>query len=477
MPETPEISEQPMEGIVVDRLPIRGPYREVDVAGGGKAPFYVIPFDEDGVCTGPVTRQHLLEALGQGSYTDVFLFSHGWNNTWPSAITRYEGFISGFAGTRAQYPLAGQAFRPLLVGVFWPSAVLVQPEERAPDIAGAGVEEANDTTVAEERRGITEVARVLPSDRRARFYELAQRQELEEGEARELAALLAPLWSEDRATDDLGSSESLPPEELLDIWGQLAETTSPNDDFGFASFGFEGPPVGPSATLPAGPAAAGWFDKLRRLDPLDLVRGTTVWLMKDRAGRVGARGVQQLLADMLAAAQAHVHLVGHSYGGKVVLSALCAGDVPRPVESVLLLQPAMSHLCFSPQIAGLDRPGGYRAALDPQRCRQPILTTFSSHDEPLTREFHLFVRRRSDLAEAVIAGEAPSRYAALGGYGPLLVGGESTAVAANDPGAPYAPDGGVRVLGIESSRVISGHSDVSNAWTWWMLLDQVDREG
>jgi pimeloyl-ACP methyl ester carboxylesterase len=199
--------------------------------------------------------------------------------------------------------------------------------------------------------------------------------------------------------------------------------------------------------------------------------------MKDRAGRVGARGVQQLLADMLGATQAHLHLVGHSYGGKVVLSALCVGAIPRPVESVLLLQPAMSHLCFSPQIAGLDRPGGYRPALDPQRCRQPILTTFSSHDEPLTREFHLFVRRRSDLAELVIAGEAPGRYAALGGYGPALVEGESTVVPANDPGTPYTPDGGARVVGVESSRVISGHSDVSNAWTWWMLLDQVDREG
>jgi len=49
-----------------------GPYREVDVPGGGKAPFYVIPFDEDGVCTGPVTRQHLLGGtVGHGSYTDL----------------------------------------------------------------------------------------------------------------------------------------------------------------------------------------------------------------------------------------------------------------------------------------------------------------------------------------------------------------------------------------------------------------------
>jgi pimeloyl-ACP methyl ester carboxylesterase len=466
---------------VADRLPIRGPYREVDVAGGGKAPFYVIPFDEDGVCTGPVTRQHLLDALRQGFHTDVFLFSHGWNNTWPSAIRRYESFISGFAAARAQYPLAaGQEFRPLLIGVFWPSAVLVQPEERAPGIAGEGVEEpAEDVDVAEERREIAEVAAALRSEQRARFYDLAQRQQLDDDAAEELARLVAPLWAEDGATDDLGVTESLPPEELLDIWKWLGQAgAGTEDEFGFAPGGFGlDDAVGPGAAVPTGPAAAGLIDGLLKLDPREVIRGTTVWLMKDRAGRVGARGVSTLLADTLDAAKAHVHLIGHSYGGKVVLSALCAGSLPRPVESALLLQPAMSYLCFAAQVPGLDRPGGYRPALDPLRCRQPILTTFSSQDEVLTRLFHLFVRRRSDLAEAVIAAEPPSRYAALGGFGPLRIPRESDVVPANDPGTRYILDREERVLGVESSRVISNHSDVSNDWTWWMLLNQVDLEG
>jgi pimeloyl-ACP methyl ester carboxylesterase len=445
----------------------------------GSAPFYVIPFDEDGVCTGPVTRQHLVDALGREPYTDVFLFSHGWNNTWPSAIRRYEDFIAGFARSRAEHPLRGQDFRPLLVGVFWPSAILVGQTDRAPAIAGSGEQtQADDAIVADERREVAEVARALSPVDRANFYELAQREEVDEQQARELAAMVAPLWSENDATDDLGSSEALPADELLDIWAQLAEArVGMGDDFGFApgGFGFDDDSE-PSSSVDAGPSAAGILDSLRNLDPLDLVRGTTVWLMKDRAGRVGARGVQRLLAGVLGAGDAHVHLVGHSYGGKVVLSALCAGAIPRPIESVLLLQPAMSHLCFAPRVPGLDRPGGYRPALDPQRCRQPVFTTFSRHDDPLTRAFHLAVRRRSDLGEAVIAGEAPSRYAALGGYGPAPVDGEVTIMPANDPGTPYDTDAGGRVIGIESSRVIRDHSDVGNAWTWWMLLDQVDRE-
>lgn len=77
----------------------------------------------------------------------------------------------------------------------------------------------------------------------------------------------------------------------------------------------------------------------------------------------------------------------------------------------------MSALCFATDVDGSGRPGGYRSGLE--RSRQPVLTTFSSHDVPLTRLFHWAVRRASDPGEAVIAGiPAPSRYAALGGFGP-----------------------------------------------------------
>ena len=194
---------------MADRLPIQGPYREVDVAGGGKAPFYVIPFDEDGVCTGPVTRQHLLDTLGQRSYTDVFLFSHGWNNTWPSAIKRYEDFISGFAGTRAQYPLAGPAFRPLLAGVFLAERGPVQLEERARRSPGRPLRSRRTTRgpwlrSAGDHRG-RPGAPLRPAGALLRAGPAAG---LQEGEARELAGLLAPLWSEDGATDDLGSSRA-----------------------------------------------------------------------------------------------------------------------------------------------------------------------------------------------------------------------------------------------------------------------------
>jgi pimeloyl-ACP methyl ester carboxylesterase len=168
-----------------------------------------------------------------------------------------------------------------------------------------------------------------------------------------------------------------------------------------------------------------------------------------------------------------VHLIGHSYGGKVILSALAAKPHARNVDSVLLLQPAMSYLCFAADVDG--HPGGYRAALS--RTEQPIMTTFSRNDIPLTRFFQWAARRTSDLGEVQIAG-VPSRYAALGGFGPGGMDGEAVAVPARLPAEPYAAaPPGIRIVAVESSEFISGPGDISNDATHWMLLNQISLAG
>ena len=436
--------------------PIEGPYEWLRLAEDARAAFYVVPFDQDGVCSAPLTRADLLRRLAEEDLTDIFLFSHGWNNTWSAAIARYESFLTGFASLREEHPLE-RSFRPLLIGVFWPSAVLVAAGEEAPAIAAEAREDTYDA-----------VAGAVGHAERERFYALVQQAQLSGEDAMELARIVVPLWGEDPGTDDLGAPGGLAAEELVEVWGRLEDAAAPPAErpFDAGSFGFGG--ADPN-TVAAEPQAAG--SGLRKFSPRVLLRGTTVWMMKDRAGRVGATGVHALLADVLAATDARVHLTGHSYGGKVVLSALCAGEVPRPVDSVLLLQGAMSRLCFASKVPGLDGPGGYRGALT--RVRQPIMATFSSHDHPLTKEFHLAVRRRGDLGEAVIAAGETSRYSALGGFGPAGLDGEAQVVTAQEPGHRYIFNEMARVAGIDASRVVSGHGDVSNRWTWWMLLDQV----
>jgi hypothetical protein len=178
------------------------------------------------------------------------------------------------------------------------------------------------------------------------------------------------------------------------------------------------------------------------------------------------------MVEQLVATGARVHLTGHSFGGKVVLSALSHSPTDIRVRSVLLLQPAVNRFCFADNIDGV--PGGYRKVLN--RTELPILTTFSSHDSPLSSFFHLGVRRSADLGEQRIAG-APSKYSALGGYGPAgLREGESATVEIAGPPQKYTLDRpGVRIIALDGSnkKKINSHGDVRNQFTEWALVNLV----
>jgi pimeloyl-ACP methyl ester carboxylesterase len=435
-----------------DALPV-GPYRTLNGPGGLQIPYYIITFDKEGRCTSPQTRAHLLAHAGDR--TDIFLFSHGWNNDWTVATKRYQSFIEGFMQMRqAQGLPTPPGYAPLLVGIFWPSAVLVADDEQGPQIAGGDA--ATDAAVADERAAVAEIAERLPAGSVERFYELAQREALTADEALELARILLPIYKDGESELSSGAPTA---EELVAGW--RAASTDPDGDADPEDFGTA------TSTAGGGPQAAGFLGTIRDLGR-NAIRGTTVWMMKDRAGRVGARGVSPLLVDLLQGSTARVHLIGHSYGGKVVLSALCApASLPRKAHSMLLLQPAVSHLCFADTVPVRNVPGGYRSAL--QRVERPILTTFSRKDVPLTKAFHLAVVRPSDLGEIKIAaaGDPPNWFAALGGFGPRRAG--EKLIDMRLPPSAYTLDPATHIYGLRGDATISGHGDISNPSTWWAL--------
>lgn len=111
-----------------------------------------------------------------------------------------------------------------------------------------------------------------------------------------------------------------------------------------------------------------------------------------------------------------------------------------------------------------------------RRVRLPIVTTRSRHDVPLTKVFHLALRRRSDLGEAAIAGGV-SRYAALGGFGPQGTGpGELVRLPMPDVGGPYPLTGTHRLVEVDGTAFIPGHGDVESDQTAWALLCQIEQD-
>ena len=440
-----------------------GPYRTLSTVEGVSFPYYIIPFDADGRCVGPKTRQHLLDHCS--GYSDVFVFSHGWNNDWSSATKRYEIFIEGFQAQRQSLGLAmPAAYKPLLVGVFWPSQSLEWfDSETGPGFAAGAGPAAQDAAADASSRLLADVASALPAERRTRFFELAQATALGKAEARELASMLASS-SAAPGDSEAGPAEAPSADDLLAAAAAFAEPEPDYDAVGTVATAT----VAAGAAPTGGPQAAfGLGDVLKKIDPRQLLKPFTVWQMKDRAGKVGANGVSALLEGLLTQSAARVHVLGHSYGCKVVMTAVCSlPDGLRKLQSALLLQPAVSQYAFAADVPGYPGVhGGFRKALE--RVASPVVATFSDNDVPLTKMFHLSLRRAVDLGEQpAIAGGPPSPYAALGGFGPQA--SNALIVDILDPPQHYAFGPGGHIVGVRGTRTISGHGDINNASTWWL---------
>jgi hypothetical protein len=432
-----------------------GPYKTLDLGGGKVAQLFLLRYGEDGQLLSPETQQIVKNSLA--GVSDVFLFSHGWNNTFADASSRYLDFAKGYAAQRAHFgPAMPDGYQPLLIGVIWPSTSFVFPWEEGPKIAADSPVEA-----ARTEEMLRLVASNLQDDAGGRLAELVDGQaELDEEDARRAAELVSAGLPPADADDGSARPSA---DDLLAAWAALdgaAPEPADPDDFGE-----------PAARGAAGPQAAGFFSKL---DPRSLLRVATVWLMKDRAGKIGAHGVAPLLGHVLDNSAARVHLIGHSFGARVVLSSVAAAPLSRTVRSMLLLEPAVNRWCFAADVVGSGRVAGYQPVLG--RVELPILSTFSKHDFPLTQAFHLAVRG-SSLGEPKIAAIGDTdRYGALGGYGPKGMGDLAEVQSAIKAGlASYAFTPGKEVIAIDGgvdidgAPAIGGHGDVVNPTTWWAL--------
>src|SRR2546422_9483460 len=74
-----------VEAPMTASIPV-GPYRQIPLKNGRSAPFYMMPFDEDGLSTARKTKAHLVDDAKQHSYSNIYIFSHGWNTDFETAL-------------------------------------------------------------------------------------------------------------------------------------------------------------------------------------------------------------------------------------------------------------------------------------------------------------------------------------------------------------------------------------------------------
>ena len=391
--------------------------------------------------------------------TDVFLLSHGWKGDVPAAIEQYDRWIGEMARCTEDLAAARRLrprFRTLIVGLHWPS----QPwgdEKLAADAGGllspdgSGDDGGLTASVDELVEAYADRLADTPAARDALRTILGAAQQSADPVQlpREVRDAYAVLRAEAGLTED----------------GDVAELTASDGAAWDAETVYQEARRDEGAGAPGLLGGGDRFDLL--LSPL---RQLSFWKMKNRARAFGESGANALLRRLLEAAPAatRFHLMGHSFGC-IVVSAAVAGAphgpaLPRPVDSLLLVQGALSLWAYSGNIPFARGTAGYFHRIVAQGLvRGPIVTTRSEHDTAVGRYYPMAAK----VGRQLVLAELP-RYGGIGAFGAQGLGDDAVDQPMADANFAYAFEPG-RLYNLEASRVIAhgdgasgAHSDIAH---------------
>ncbi|MGY1691850.1 hypothetical protein [Geodermatophilus sp. SYSU D01105] len=417
---------------------------------GGAGRYHLVAFDAAGReragATGLPSR-HLAALLAREAPTDVFLLSHGWNGDVPAARRQYDAWVAAMAGCPADREAAEArpgGFRPVVVGVHWPSRAW-------------GDEDLGSASFGLSTGGTGE-----PDDGAAQLVDSAAAALVDTPAARESVRTIV-----DSALDD--PVPATLPAPVREAYERLDAALHLGAEGAGASPGHDRAPFDPEAVYQAclmeELASYGSTSLGGLLAPL---RVLTFWHMKRRARDVGASGVASLLTDLQEAApEARFHLMGHSFGCIVVSSAV-AGRGPagrRPVASLALVQGAMSLWSFCSAIpASPGRAGYFHRVLIDGLVTGPVVVTTSVHDRAVRSFYPIGAGARGQV------DFAPDRLPTYGAIGTFGVRGPGIRVVDDDlrpVDQPYDLQPGVvhdlRADDVirDGSGVMGAHSDIT----------------
>ena len=345
-------------------------------------PYWELTFDADGD-PGGRGRDRLLTGVTERGVRDLIVFAHGWNTDRSGATRLYDRFF-------APVPRLAPAARVGYVGVLWPAMRF--SDEPIPDFPRAVAAEPARRPVLDKdtRHALLETfpGRAILVDQIARLLEQqpAEEAELEEfGRlVRTLVEVVAPgpqtLFAADTVAEGVPQSE---PE-------MFAGSSAACEEFARELAELE---------------ASGPQEGFRIPNPWDgaheLLRQATYYAMKRRAGTVGERGLGRVVGQLAKAAPTvRVHLVGHSFGARLVSFALRGlPEGVRTVKSVTLLQGAFSHYAFAARLPHDARAGGVLQGQQ-NRIDGPLVCCHSRHDAALGTMYPLASRMAGDSRSA-----------------------------------------------------------------------------
>jgi hypothetical protein len=457
-------------------------------------PFWELRYDTDGN-PDPDEENGLLQAVSGGTITDLLIFAHGWNNNRQVAFRLYQRFFGVLAeqfGREAGHPPTKLA----LAGVFWPSQRWSDepiPDFDAPPSAGAvstgaaglgpapGVGSRDQVALSPEidQDTLTGLHEIFPTavGQLDRMAELLADPSTDAAQAefysqlKQFAVLVGA--DGDDGEDDRDRTELAPgePPMLLDGPREL-----------FTRYADALRQTGAQLAAPAGAAeigAAGLSDSLAKAmhGAKEALRQVTYWQMKNRAGTVGREGLGPLLGRLHERApDLRIHLIGHSFGARLVSYALAgmpAGLQPSPVKAVTLLEGAFSQWAFAPKLPSDPSRSGALAGM-PARIDGPLVAVHSRFDRAVGTFYPLASMAARDDSAAV--GDANSRWGGIGANGAQGAHAQQDGVRPAGAGNRY-PFAAQQVLNVDASDVVraggppsGAHSDIVHPELAWIVL-------
>jgi pimeloyl-ACP methyl ester carboxylesterase len=427
-------------------------------------------FDAQGDVDG-AGEQQLVEQLQATNVTDLVMFCHGWNNDEAAATALYGQW---FDLLNAQI---GASRKVGFVGLRWPSQlwrdVPIPDFDPTPGGAAPGAAALDETATADAEG---------PALSPQQLQDLKTLFPRGSAELDEIASLLAANPDQDRADElfatmkkfndavSVESTDGEAPESKRP--GMLEEGKTANEVFGAYANALIA--SGVDITGGGGGGGAGLSDQLDKLwhGAKEALRGLSYWQMKNRAGVVGQRGVGPLIGRIATAFPTlRIHLVGHSFGARVVsfaLAGLPAGD-PSPVKSVTLLEGAFSRFAFTDHLPWNPEPPNGALAGQLGRVDGPVTVCFSSHDMALSLSYPLASAASGD--DRAGAADPLFRFRAIGSLGAY----NSPTRFIDQVGTNY-PFTEAAILNIDSSAVVANgdppagaHSDIFHEELAWIV--------
>lgn len=411
-------------------------------------PYLEIQFDKRGEPIHGSQAADAVRMLDARGTTDLIVVSHGWNNDMDEARSHYKRFASEMRPMVTRH--LGDR-EPAILGVLWPSKKFADTQLIPGGVAATqSRDQAALTVQLETLRGAFTAGGA--DARLEEAMKLVPRLASPRVQAEFLSLVQAAAEQPEEDDDDEEGADRLFRLSAEELFLNLKRPITPRRR---STPGAGGVAATGRAASTMGDLRSGVFAAAQRL-----LNFTTYYQMRERAGLVGRSGLHPLLARLRRERPGvRLHLVGHSFGARLVTAA--AGAAKSPTDStattLTLLQGAFSHHAFA-RAYEPGRDGSFRHVVSPGRVMGPIVISHTDNDVAVGINYAIVSRLAGQQAAGL--GDARDRYGGIGRNGAVKTP-EADFGTLGPSQETYRFEGGT-VYNLRADEFISGHGDVHN---------------